>query len=144
MRLALGSDHAGLALKLQLLEHLGPRHQVMDLGTNDTSSCDYPDYAHQVGLAVIEGRADLGLLVCGTGIGMAMAANKIPGVRAAAVSDTFSAHSTRQHNDCNVLCLGERVVGPGLACDIVDAWLGASFEGGRHQRRVDKIESVPR
>lgn len=143
MRFAIGCDHAGLALKATLAEALRARgHQVEDMGTDGPASCDYADFAERVGRAVAAGRADQGLLVCGTGIGMAIAANKIPGVRAAVLSDTFSARSTRQHNDANVLCLGERVVGPGLALDILDAWLLASFEGGRHQRRVDKIRAL--
>ncbi|RME24887.1 MAG: ribose 5-phosphate isomerase B [Deltaproteobacteria bacterium] len=145
MRIAAGSDHAGLDLKLLLVEHLRKLgHEVEDLGTHSAESCDYPDYAAAVARAVQAGDADQGLLVCGTGVGMAIAANKLPGVRAAVVSDTFSAHATRQHNDANVLCLGQRVVGPGLALDILDAWLAARFEGGRHQRRVDKIEALAR
>jgi ribose 5-phosphate isomerase B len=143
MRIAVGSDHAGLALKRTLLDHLAAAgHEPLDLGTHDGASCDYPDFAAAVATSVADGRAALGLLCCGTGIGMSMAANKVAGVRAAAVSDTFSARMTRLHNDCNVLCLGERVVGSGLARDIVDAWLGTSFEGGRHQRRVDKINAL--
>jgi ribose 5-phosphate isomerase B len=143
MRFSIGSDHAGYTLKLvlaQRLEELG--HQVDDIGTHTTASCDYADFAAQVARAVAGGQADQGLLICGTGVGMSIAANKIAGVRAAVVSDTFSARSTRQHNDANVLCLGERVVGHGLALDILDAWLGASFEGGRHQRRIDKITAL--
>ena len=143
MRIATGSDHAGLKLKLELVSHLtGLGHEVEDLGTHTESSCDYPDFAAAVGARVAAGDADFGLLVCGTGVGMSIAANKVAGVRAAVVSDTFSAHATRQHNDANVLCLGERVVGGGLARDILDAWLGARFEGGRHQRRVDKITAL--
>lgn len=143
MRIATGSDHAGLTLKRALatrLRDLG--HEVDDLGTHTGDSCDYPDYAVAVGRAVASGAAEWGLLVCGTGVGMCIAANKVAGVRAAVVSDTFSAHATRQHNDANVLCLGERVVGTGLAIDIVDAWLGARFEGGRHAGRVAKITAL--
>ncbi|MCK6505365.1 ribose 5-phosphate isomerase B [Myxococcota bacterium] len=143
MRFAIGCDHAGLALKRLLAERLQALgHQVQDLGTDSAASCDYPDFAEAVARAVAGGTADQGLLICGTGIGMSIAANKVPGVRAAVVSDTFSARSTRQHNDANVLCLGERVVGAGLALDILDAWLGATYEGGRHQRRVDKITAL--
>lgn len=142
MKIAVGSDHAGLSLKRFLAEHLrGRGHEVDDLGTHDAASCDYPDFAHAVARAVAEGRAERGLLVCGTGQGMAMAANKVPGVRAAVVSDTFSARMATLHNDARVLCLGERVVGPGLAQACLDAWLDATFEGGRHGRRVDKIEA---
>lgn len=143
MRFAIGCDHAGLVLKRLLAERLVELgHEVTDLGTDGPASCDYADFAAAVGRAVASGQADQGLLVCGTGIGMAIAANKIAGVRAAVLSDTFSARSTRQHNDANVLCMGERVVGPGLALDILDAWLAARFEGGRHQRRIDKISAL--
>lgn len=143
MRFAIGCDHAGLSLKSVLATRLRERgHQVDDLGTDGPASCDYADFAEAVARAVAGGTADQGLLVCGTGIGMSIAANKVPGVRAAVLSDTFSARSTRQHNDANVLCLGERVVGAGLALDILDAWLDATFEGGRHQRRIDKITAL--
>lgn len=143
MRIAAGSDHAGLSLKKGLVEHLRAKGiEVEDVGTHEAASCDYPDFAVRVAEAVRDGRADFGLLVCGSGQGMAMTANRIAGVRAAVVADTFSARSTRQHNDANVLCLGERVVGPGLAQDIVDAFLGASFEGGRHERRVQKMREL--
>jgi ribose 5-phosphate isomerase B len=143
MNVVAGSDHAGLALKMVLIEHLTAQgHQVTDLGTHEATSCDYPERAAPVAHAVAGGEADWGLLVCGTGIGMSMAANKVAGIRAAVLSDTFSARMTRLHNDANVLCLGDRVVGPGLAKDILDAWLGATFEGGRHQRRIDKIHAL--
>ena len=143
MRIAAGSDHAGFNLKQELvgaLRELG--HEVDDVGTHAATSCDYPDYAVQVAQRVAGGAADWGLLVCGTGQGMAMTANKVAGVRAAVVSDSFSARMARLHNDANVLCVGVRVVGPGLAREILDAWMGASFEGGRHQRRVDKIDGL--
>lgn len=138
--LIVGSDHAGLALKRELsgvAAELG--YEVVDLGTHTSESTDYPDYAHQVANAVASGDG-LGLLVCGTGIGMSMAANRHPGVRAAVCGDVFSASMTRQHNDANVLCVGARVVGAGLAGEILRAFLGASFEGGRHERRVNKID----
>ena len=145
MRIVAGSDHAGLALKRALLDKLrGAGFEVQDLGTYDQLSCDYPDFAELVGRAVGGGMAEFGLLCCGTGQGMAMTANRIPGVRAAVCSDTFSAHATRQHNDANVLCLGERVVGAGLAEDIVLAFLGAAYEGGRHARRVEKMAALDR
>lgn len=145
MRVAVASDHAGFRLKQALIAHLeGAGHAVQDLGTHAESSCDYPDFAVAVGRALQEDAADRGLLCCGTGVGMAIAANKLAGVRAAVVSDTFSARASREHNDANVLCLGERVVGLGLAQEILDAWLGASFEGGRHSRRVDKISALER
>ena len=143
MRIVVGSDHAGLVLKNDLMSYMSERGlEPVDLGTHDTSSCDYPDFAEKVARAVAAGESPWGLLVCGTGVGMSMAANKVPGVRAAVISDTFSAAATRQHDNANVLCLGERVVGAGLARAILDAWLGASFEGGRHQRRVNKMNAL--
>ncbi len=139
-KIVMGADHAGVGLKDELKAHLvAGGFEVDDLGTHDTASTDYPDYAHRVATAVAGGQG-VGILVCGTGIGMSMAANRHPGIRAALCADTFSARMTRLHNDANVLCLGARVVGGGLAQDIVDAFLGASFEGGRHARRVSKIE----
>ena len=138
--LIVGSDHAGLELKRALLgvaAELG--YEVVDIGTHTSDSTDYPDYAHQVASAVARGEG-LGLLVCGTGLGMSMAANRHAGVRAAVCGDVFSASMTRQHNDANLLCIGSRVVGPGLAAEILKAFLTASFEGGRHERRVNKIE----
>ena len=143
MKLVCGSDHAGLRLKEELKKHLEEKGiTVHDVGTHSNDSCDYPDYAVQVARAVGNREADLGLLVCGTGIGMAITANKIAGIRAASVSDTFSAHASREHNDANVLCIGERVVGVGLAKDILDAFLGAPFQGGRHAGRVAKINAL--
>jgi ribose 5-phosphate isomerase B len=136
-----GSDHAGIDLKRDLsrvAEDLG--YEVVDIGTHTKESTDYPDYAHQVASAVSRGDG-LGLLVCGTGIGMSMAANRHPGVRAALCGDVFSALMSRKHNDANVLCIGSRVVGAGLAAEILKAFLGASFEGGRHERRVKKIDA---
>ena len=142
MKLVCGSDHAGLRLKEELKKHLEEKGiTVNDVGTHSNESCDYPDYAVQVANAVARHEADFGLLVCGTGIGMAITANKIAGIRAASVSDTFSAHASREHNDANVLCIGERVVGPGLAWDIVTAWLDAAASTNeRHVRRRQKIE----
>jgi ribose 5-phosphate isomerase B len=138
--LIVGSDHAGLELKRELAgvaAELG--YEVRDIGTHTSDSTDYPDYAHQVASAVAAGEG-LGLLVCGTGLGMSMAANRHPGVRSAVCGDVFSASQARQHNDANVLCIGARVVGAGLAGEILKAFLGASFEGGRHERRVRKID----
>ena len=141
--IALGSDHAGVQLKSEIGRFLRQRGlEIDDLGTHDESSCDYPDYAEKVGRAVVSGRAERGVLICGTGVGISISANKIPGVRAALCGDTFSARMSREHNDANVLCLGARVVGTGLALDIVATWLDAAFEGGRHQRRVDKIAAL--
>ena len=143
MRIAIGSDHAGYRLKRELGRFLAERGLIVDdLGNHDDESTDYPDYARAVGEAVARGAADLGLLVCGTGIGMAITANKVAGIRAAVCSDTYSARMSREHNDANVLCLGGRVVGVGLAEDIVRVWLEASFQGGRHVRRVEKIKAL--
>lgn len=139
--IALASDHAGFALKEALkpaLAKWGVKFE--DLGTHSEASTDYPDFARALAGRVAAGHYRLGILVCGTGLGMAMAANRHKGVRAAPCSDTFAARMTRQHNDANVLCLGSRIVGVGLAEDIVKAFLDASFEGGRHVGRVAKIE----
>lgn len=145
MRIVTGSDHGGLSLKLALVERLRVQgHQVEDVGSHDSDSCDYPDYAIAACASITAGKADFGLLVCGTGQGMAMTANRMPGVRAAVVGDTFTARATRQHNDANVVCLGARVVGPGLAADIVDAFLGTAFEGGRHEARIAKFAKLER
>jgi len=141
MRIVIGSDHAGFHLKQTVADHLrAAGHDIEDVGPQNTESVDYPDFAKQVAGGVAGGSADCGVLVCGTGQGMAMTANKVAGVRASVVSDVFSARGTRAHNNANVLCLGERVVGAGLALEIVDAWMGTEFEGGRHARRVSKIE----
>ena len=138
-----GSDHAGYARKEQLageLRDLG--HEVLDLGVHSTDRVDYPDFGAAVGRAVAGGDAELGLCVCGSGIGIAMAANKIPGVRAATVHDATSARLSRQHNDANVLCLGERLTEPGVASEALRAWLDAEFEGGRHIGRIDKLSDL--
>lgn len=139
-RFFVANDHAGLALKAPVVAHLvAAGHEVVDLGTQESSSCDYPDYAQAVAHRVAAGEG-LGVLLCGTGQGMAMAANRVPGVRAAVCADAFSARATRLHNDANVLCLGERVVGVGLALAILDAFVAAEFEGGRHARRIAKFD----
>lgn len=143
MKIIAGSDHGGLSLKRVLIERMrGQGHEVVDAGTDSSASCDYPDYAVIVARSVAAGEAQFGLLVCGTGQGMAMAANRVPGIRAAVVCDTFTAHATREHNDANVLCLGERVVGAGLAGELLDTFLGAKFEGGRHAGRVEKLSRI--
>ena len=143
MRIAVGSDHAGFHLKERLAAHLRDRgHDVVDCGTHSDDRVDYPDFGAAVGRAVRDGEADGGLCVCGSGIGIAMAANKIDGVRAATVHDATSARLTRQHNDANVICIGERLTGPEVATDCVDAWLDATFEGGRHSGRVAKLDSL--
>ena len=143
MVLALGSDHAGFQLKEHLkrwLEQHG--HTVIDTGTHDETSVDYPDYAAAVGEAVVSGRAQRGVLVCGTGIGIAMAANKIPGVRAAGCTEPYAARLSREHNETNVLALGARIVAPDAAVRVLEIWLQALFEGGRHQRRLDKVTAL--
>lgn len=143
MKVALGSDHGGFNLKEAIKGLLSDKGvPYTDFGTDSTASCDYPDIARPVAEAVARGEYDRGILICGTGIGMSITANKVRGVRAALCHDTFSARATRQHNDANVLCLGGRVIGPGLALDVVATWLGTDFEGGRHARRVEKISAL--
>lgn len=140
MPIAVSSDHAGFELKQLIAHHLAAAGvDVLDLGTNDTTSVDYPDYGAAIGHAVADGRAELGVAVCGSGIGICIAANKVDGVRAATVHDVTSARLSRLHNNANVMCIGERFLGPQVALDAVDAFLAAEFEGGRHARRVDKI-----
>lgn len=142
-KITVGCDHAGFGLKKTVIAHLEERgFEVLDVGTHSTDSCDYPQIAHALCKNIQDGTTELGILICGTGIGMSMAANKHRGIRAAACSDTFSARLTRVHNDANVLCFGERVVGMGLALDLVDAFVDAEFEGGKHQRRVDMITQI--
>lgn len=141
--IALASDHAGYPLKEALIKYLNSRGiDTIDCGTNSTESCDYPDFAVSGCCKVLDGEADLTILCCGTGIGMSMAANKLHGIRAACCSDVFSARYTRLHNNANVLCLGARVVGEGLATELVDAFIDTGFEGGKHQRRVDMITAL--
>ena len=142
-KIVMGSDHAGYGLKLKVKAHLESRGiEVIDVGTDSTDSCNYTVFAHALCEAITGGVAPLGILICGTGIGMSMAANKHVGIRAAACENTFSARMTRMHNDANVLCLGERVVGYGLACDMVDLFVDTPFEGGRHQARVDDLNAL--
>lgn len=143
MKIAIGSDHGGYELKELIKKHLQEKgFDIKDFGTDSTESTDYPDFAEAVGKAVANKELEKGILICGTGVGISIAANKVPGVRCALVSDCFSAKATRQHNDANILALGARVVGPGLALDIVKLWLATEFEGGRHQRRIDKITDI--
>jgi ribose 5-phosphate isomerase B len=140
MEIAIGSDHGGYDLKEKIKELLDERGiEYKDFGTDSTDSVDYPDYASLVSKAVAAEEYDKGILICGTGIGMSMAANKVPGIRAALCHDVFSARATREHNDANVLTMGSRVIGSELALAIVNAWLDAEFDGGRHQRRIDKF-----
>ncbi len=143
MKIAFGCDHAGITLKESVLKHLEKRQvEVIDLGTSSTQSVDYPDFAVKVCRSVLNGQATLGILICGTGLGMAIAANKMTGIRAVTVSDTFSARMARAHNNANILTFGSRVVGPGAALELVNAFLDSSFEGGRHQDRLDKINGI--
>ncbi|MBQ2866217.1 MAG: ribose 5-phosphate isomerase B [Clostridia bacterium] len=143
MKVAIGCDHAGLTLKNAVIEHLKQRgFEVTDCGTYDSASCHYPVFAKKVAEEVTSGSAEKGILVCGTGVGMSMAANKIKGIRAACVSDCFSAEATRAHNDANIVCFGQRVVGEGLAFKIVDTFLDTPFEGGRHQIRIDMVNDL--
>lgn len=141
--LAIAADHAGVALKAELVTELRKLgHEVLDLGPESTASVDYPDFATKLTDLVTKGTPPLGILVCGTGIGMSIAANKVKGIRAAVCRTEFEARATRQHNDANVLCLGQRVTGGGVALEIAKAFLAASFEGGRHQTRVDKVKAL--
>lgn len=143
MRIALGSDHAGFHLKTLIADHVAQAgHEVVDLGTDSTDRVDYPDFGEAVGRAVAAGDAQYGLCVCGSGIGIAMAAGKVPGIRAATVHDVTSARMARAHNDANVMCVGERFIGPQVALDAVDAFLVTDFDGGRHSARVAKIDAL--
>jgi ribose 5-phosphate isomerase B len=142
-KIALGSDHAGFALKEKVREYLaGQGYEVADYGPASAEPVDYPDFAEKVSEQVAAHQADYGVLVCGTGLGMAMAANKVPGIRAATVNDTLSAHFARSHNDANVLAMGERLTDEATARKILDTWLSTPFAGDRHQRRIDKIASI--
>lgn len=143
MKIAISSDHGGNNLRkevMSLLEELNISYE--DFGPQTNDSVDYPDYARPVAERVANGEFDRGILICGTGIGISIAANKFKGIRCALVHDTFSAKATRCHNDSNILAMGERVIGPGLARDIVETWLNTEFEGGRHTRRVEKITEL--
>jgi len=141
--IALGADHAGFRLKDTVATHLRDQgFKVLDLGTDSEESVDYPDYGAAVGRAVAGSEADLGVAVCGSGMGICMAADKIPGVRAATVHDETSARLARLHNDANVICLGQRLLGETVALAAVDAWLATSFEGGRHSRRTAKLDAL--
>lgn len=143
MRLAIGSDHAGYTLKEAIKKHLKEKSfEYIDYGTDSEQSVDYPLYAQKVAEAVVAKEADLGIIVCGTGIGVSIAANKVPGIRAAVCSDCFSAEACRQHNNANIITLGSRVVGEGLAIKIIDTFLNSKYEAGRHQKRIDLIEAI--
>ena len=143
MKIAVGCDHGGLEHKNAIAEHLKERgFEITDFGIYENKSVDYPDIAYPLAKAVAKGECDLGILVCGTGIGMSLAANKFKGIRAAVCGDFFSAKYTRAHNDANILCLGQRVTGEGLALELVRVFLDTEFEGGRHAVRVQKITDI--
>lgn len=143
MKIAIGCDHGGFRYKKTLVDHLEKKgYEVVDFGTDSEASCDYPDFALAAAEAVAGGECGLGILICGTGIGISIAANKVPGIRCAHCHDVFSAKATRAHNDANMLAFGERVIGQGLMLEIVDAFLGSSFEGGRHLARIEKIAAI--
>lgn len=143
MKIAIGSDHAGFHLKERIKEFLkGENYEVIDFGTRSTESTHYPIFAKEVAKAVQEGKADRGILICGTGIGMSITANKFPGIRAALCTNEYMARMSRLHNNANVLCLGERVLGVELALSIVKVWLETPFEGGRHEKRIELIYEI--
>ena len=143
MKLAIGNDHVAVEMKKEIKKYLEDKGiEVIDVGTNSTESFNYPISGYKVGKMVANGEVDGGVLICGTGVGISISANKIHGIRACCCSDTFSARMTRAHNDANILTFGERVVGQGLAMELVDAFLTTEFEGGRHQRRVDLITKL--
>ena len=142
-KIYIGADSAGYNLKCEVIEHLkSSGYEVADMGCDSTASCHYPEFASKVCEAVLKDGESFGMLICGTGIGMSMCANKYNGIRAALCSDTFSARMTRMHNDANVICLGARVIGAHLAFDIIDSFLSAEFEGGRHAIRVDMMKDI--
>ncbi len=143
MKIGLSADHGGINLKERIKLHLLARgFEVVDYGTNDTDSVDYPDYGKLLGQKIMAGEVEYGIAVCGTGIGIGIAANKVKGIRCANVSDTFSAKMAKRHNNCQMISLGERTLGAGLAIEVVDAFLNADFEEGRHAIRVDKIMAI--
>ncbi|MCL2421372.1 MAG: ribose 5-phosphate isomerase B [Defluviitaleaceae bacterium] len=141
MKIVMGNDHVGVALKKIIGSYLTQKgHEIIDIGTDSTERCDYPVYGKRAAEAVASGHADLGILICGTGVGISLAANNVKGIRAVVCSEPYSAKLSREHNNTNMLALGARVVGEDLAKMIVDAWLDAAFEGGRHQKRVEMME----
>lgn len=143
MKIAIACDHGGLNLKNEIIKHLKENgYEYKDFGTDSIESCDYPDFALPASEAVASGEYDRGILICSTGIGVSIVANKVPGIRCAHCHDSYCAEFTRRHNDANVLAMGEKVVGAGYALKIVDTFLNTGFEGGRHQRRVDKITAI--
>jgi ribose-5-phosphate isomerase (EC 5.3.1.6) len=145
VKVALGSDHGGFLLKKEIDQHLQSKGiEILDCGTNSTDSVDYPLFGFAVGQAILRGQVDFGIIICGTGQGIAMSANKLPGIRAAVCTETYSARMAREHNNANVLALGGRITGVGLALDIVDVFLNTEFAGGRHSKRLGLIAAVER
>lgn len=143
MKIGIGNDHSAVEMKQQVIEYLKEKgYEVVNLGTDSTESCDYPVYGEKVGRAVADGEVDLGIAICGTGLGISLAANKVKGIRAVVCSEPYTARLSRQHNNANVLAFGARVVGIELAKMIIDEFLGAEFEGGRHAKRVDMIMEI--
>lgn len=143
MKIAIGNDHAAPEMKFEIMEYLkGLGHEVINFGTDTAESCNYPEIGEKVGRAVVAGEADCGVLICGTGVGISIAANKVAGVRAAVCSDCATARLVKQHNNANIIAFGARIVGNELAKDIVKAYLEAEFEGGRHQTRIDMIHEI--
>ena len=143
MKIAIGCDHGALDLKNKVIAHLTAKgYEVVNFGTDTLDSCDYPDFAAPAAKAVASGECDKGIVLCTTGIGVSITANKVKGIRCALLSDVMSARMTRQHNDTNMMAIGAAVVGPMLALEIIDTWLGTEFEGGRHQRRIDKMMAL--
>ena len=144
MKITIGSDHAGFELKKMLIDHLQKNgHELLDVGTDSATPVDYPDYAQAVGLSVLQGKSERGILICGSGVGASVAANKVPGIRAGLCHDSYSAHQGVEHDDMNVLVLGSRVIGPELARDLCITFINARFTGEeRHRRRLEKIQSI--
>ena len=143
MKIAIGCDHGALDLKNKVIAHLTAKgYEVVNFGTDTLDSCDYPDYAAPAAKAVASGECDKGIVLCTTGIGVSITANKVKGIRCALLSDVMSARMTRQHNDTNMMAIGAAVVGQMLALEIIDTWLGTEYEGGRHQRRIDKMMAL--
>ncbi len=143
MRIGIGNDHSAVEMKQEITEYLKELgHEVVNYGTDSHDSCDYPEYGEKVGRAVVNGEVDKGILICGTGFGISLAANKVKGVRAVVCSEPYTAKLSRMHNDANVLAFGARVIGIEMAKMIVNEWLSAEFEGGRHQRRIDMVMAI--
>ena len=143
MKIAIGNDHVAVDLKKEIFQHLQSLgHEVINLGTDSYERCDYPVYGEKVGRYVAQGKADLGIVLCGTGVGISLVANRVAGIRAVVCSEPYSARLSREHNNTNILAMGARVVGVDLAKMIVDSWLDASFEGGRHLRRVEMLDHI--